>query len=52
MTFCDLSHKGLECILVQHEKVITYASRQLKDYELKYSTHDLELAAIVFALNF
>ncbi|KAL8114684.1 hypothetical protein AgCh_021522 [Apium graveolens] len=36
---------------MQHNKVITYASRQLKPHELKYPTHDLELAAIVFALK-
>ncbi|KAL8125633.1 hypothetical protein AgCh_013050 [Apium graveolens] len=43
--------KGLGCVLMQHSKVIAYASRQLKPHELKYLTHDLELAAIVFALK-
>ena len=45
------SHKGLGCMLMQHGKVIAYASRQLKEYEIRYPTHDLELAAIVFALK-
>ena len=49
--YSDASHKGLGCVLMQHGKVIAYASRQLKDYELRYPTHDLELAAIVFALK-
>ena len=49
--YSDTSHKGLGCVLMQHGKVIAYASRQLKDYELRYPTHDLELAAIVFALK-
>ena len=49
--YSDASHKGLGCVLMQHDKVIAYASRQLNDYELRYPTHDLELAAIVFALK-
>ena len=36
---------------MQHGKVIVYASRQLREYEFRYPTHDLELAAIVFALK-
>ncbi|KAL8089040.1 hypothetical protein AgCh_038704 [Apium graveolens] len=47
----DASHKGLGCVLMQHSKVIAYASSQLKPHELKYPTHDLELAARVFALK-
>ncbi|GJY11036.1 putative reverse transcriptase domain-containing protein [Tanacetum coccineum] len=47
----DASKKGLGCVLMQHGKVITYASRQLKPYEVNYPTHDLELAAVVFALK-
>nr|GEV38786.1 putative reverse transcriptase domain-containing protein [Tanacetum cinerariifolium] len=43
--------KGLGCVLVQHGKVIAYASRQMKPYEENYPTHDLELAAVVFALK-
>ena len=49
--YSDASLKGLGCVLMQHGKVIAYASRQLKTHELKYPTHDLELAAIVFALK-
>ena len=49
--YSDTPHKGLECVLMQHGKVVSYSSRQLKDYELRYPTHDLELAAIVFALK-
>ena len=47
----DTSMKGLRCVLMQHGKVVAYASRQLKKYEKNYPTHDLELAAIVFALK-
>ena len=39
----------LRCVLIQNRRVIAYASRQLKDYEKNYPTHDLELAAVVFA---
>nr|GFC75178.1 putative reverse transcriptase domain-containing protein [Tanacetum cinerariifolium] len=49
--YSDASRKGLGCVLMQHGKVIDYASRQLKPYEVNYPTHDLELAAVVFALN-
>nr|GEY83926.1 retrotransposon protein, putative, Ty3-gypsy subclass [Tanacetum cinerariifolium] len=45
--YSDASKKGLGC----HGKVIAYASRQLKPYEVNYVTHDLELAAVVFALK-
>nr|GFA33240.1 hypothetical protein [Tanacetum cinerariifolium] len=44
--YSDASKKGLGCILMQDGKVIAYASRQLKPYEVNYPTHDLELAAI------
>nr|GFA19864.1 retrotransposon protein, putative, Ty3-gypsy subclass [Tanacetum cinerariifolium] len=47
----DASKKGLGCVLMQHGKVIAYASRQLKPYEVNYPTHDLELAAVVFTLK-
>nr|GEY14192.1 reverse transcriptase [Tanacetum cinerariifolium] len=43
--YSNASKKGLGCILMQHGKVISYASRQLKPYEANYATHDLELAA-------
>ncbi|GKA81896.1 putative reverse transcriptase domain-containing protein [Tanacetum coccineum] len=49
--YCDASHKGLGAVLIQNEKVITYASRQLKIHEKNYTTHDLELGVVVFALN-
>ncbi|KAL4367743.1 hypothetical protein GQ457_05G022050 [Hibiscus cannabinus] len=49
--YSDASHSGLGCVLMQGENVIAYASRQLKPHELNYPTHDLELAAIVFALK-
>ena len=49
--YCDASKQGLECVLMQHENVIAYASRQLKKHEKNYPTHDLELAAVVFALR-
>jgi hypothetical protein len=51
VVFSDASLKGLGCILMQQDKVIAYASRQLKDHERNYPTHDLELAAVVFALK-
>ncbi|GJU77793.1 putative reverse transcriptase domain-containing protein [Tanacetum coccineum] len=47
----DASRKGLGAVLMQREKVITYASRQLKIYEKNYTTHDLELGVVVFALK-
>ncbi|WRX29259.1 Reverse transcriptase domain - like 10 [Theobroma cacao] len=49
--FCDALGVGLGCVLMQHGKVIAYASRQLKRHEQNYPIHDLEMAAIVFALN-
>ncbi|GJR05057.1 putative reverse transcriptase domain-containing protein [Tanacetum coccineum] len=52
IVYCDASHKGLGAVLMQNEKVIAYASRQLKIYEKNYTTHDLELGAVVFALKF
>ncbi|KAJ9556067.1 hypothetical protein OSB04_010681 [Centaurea solstitialis] len=49
--YCDASYHGLGCVLMQRGKVIAYASRQLKAHEANYPTHDLELAAVVFALK-
>ncbi|XP_021631856.2 uncharacterized protein LOC110629250 [Manihot esculenta] len=49
--YSDASHNGLDCVLMQEGKVVAYASRQLKPHEKNYPTHDLELAAIVFALK-
>ncbi|GJT44949.1 putative reverse transcriptase domain-containing protein [Tanacetum coccineum] len=42
---------GLGCVLMQRGKVIAYTSRQLKIHETNYTTHDLELGAVVFALK-
>ncbi|KAM1286042.1 hypothetical protein ACFX2J_000134 [Malus domestica] len=49
--YSDASLNGLGCVLMQQSRVIAYASRQLKTHERNYPTHDLELAAIVFALK-
>ena len=51
MVYCDASCIGLGYVLMQKNKVIAYASRQLKKHEQNYPTHDLELATIVFALK-
>nr|GEY22926.1 reverse transcriptase domain-containing protein [Tanacetum cinerariifolium] len=51
VVYCDASHKGLGVVLMQKEKVIAYASRQLKVYEENYTIHDLELGAVVFSLK-
>nr|XP_009784202.1 PREDICTED: uncharacterized protein LOC104232644 [Nicotiana sylvestris] len=50
VVYCDASGVGLGCVLMQHGKVIAYASRQLKAHEKNYPTHDLNLAVVVFAL--
>ncbi|KAA3487728.1 CCHC-type integrase [Gossypium australe] len=49
--YSDVSLSGLGCVLIQARKVIAYASRQLKPHKRNYSTHDLELATIVFTLK-
>ncbi|GJT27713.1 putative reverse transcriptase domain-containing protein [Tanacetum coccineum] len=49
--YCDASLQGLGAVLMQREKVITYASRQLKPHEENYTTHDLELGTVAFALK-
>jgi len=49
--YSEALKNGLDCVLMQKDKVVAYASRQLKPYEKNYPTHDLELAAVVFALN-
>ncbi|GKB92301.1 putative reverse transcriptase domain-containing protein, partial [Tanacetum coccineum] len=51
VVYCDASHKGLGAILMQREKVIPYASRQLKVHKKNYTTHDVELGSVVFALK-
>ena len=49
--YYDASRIGLGCVLMQRGKVIAYASRQLKGHEQNYPTHDLEMAAVIFALK-
>ena len=51
VVYSDASRQGLGCVLMQNDRVIAYASRQLKKHEENYPTHDLELAAVVFALK-
>ncbi|GKC68060.1 putative reverse transcriptase domain-containing protein, partial [Tanacetum coccineum] len=51
IVYYDASHKGLGDVLMQNEKVIAYTSRQLKIQEKNYTTHDLELGAVVFAFK-
>nr|GEV40203.1 putative reverse transcriptase domain-containing protein [Tanacetum cinerariifolium] len=47
VVYCDASHQGMGAVLMQREKVIAYASRQLKPHEENYTTHDLELGAVI-----
>ena len=49
--YCDASSAGLGCVLMQSGRVVSYGFRQLKNHEQNYPTHDLELAAVVFALK-
>jgi hypothetical protein len=49
--YCDASGTGLGCVLMQNNRVISYASRALQNHEQNYPTHDLELAAIIHALK-
>nr|GEX25143.1 putative reverse transcriptase domain-containing protein [Tanacetum cinerariifolium] len=51
VVYCDALHKGLGAVLMQREKVIAYACRQLKIHEKNYTTHDLELGLVVFSLK-
>ena len=51
VVYCDVSRVGLGCVLLQHGKVIAYASRKLKVHEQSYPTHGLELVAVVFFLK-
>ncbi|KAJ0695640.1 putative nucleotidyltransferase, Ribonuclease H [Helianthus annuus] len=51
VVYRDASRQGLGRVLMQRQKVIAYASRQLKVHERNYTTHDLELGAVVFALK-
>ncbi|GKD09095.1 putative reverse transcriptase domain-containing protein, partial [Tanacetum coccineum] len=52
VVYYDASHKGLGVVLMQREKVIAYASRQLKIHEKNYTIHDLELGSVVFSLKY
>ena len=49
--FCDASKDRLGCVLMQSERVVAYGSRQQKNHEKNYPTHDMELAAIILALK-
>ena len=49
--FCDASKDGLGCIFLKSGRVVAYGSRQLKNHEQNYPTHDMELATVVFALE-
>ena len=49
--YCDASRAGLGCVLMQSGRVVAYGSCQLKNHEQNYPTHDMELAAVVFALK-
>nr|GFB10695.1 retrotransposon protein, putative, Ty3-gypsy subclass [Tanacetum cinerariifolium] len=51
VVYCDASGIRLRCVSMQRDRVIAYASRQLKIYEKNYMTHDLELGAVVFAFK-
>ncbi|GJZ75665.1 retrotransposon protein, putative, ty3-gypsy subclass [Tanacetum coccineum] len=51
VVYCNASNQGFGCILMQRNTVIAYASRQLKIHEKNYTTHELELGAVVFALK-
>jgi hypothetical protein len=49
--YCNASGQGLGCVLMQNGRVVAYASRKLRKHEVKYPTHDLELAAMVHTLK-
>ena len=49
--YCDASGTGFGCVLMQENRVITYASRALRPHALNYPTHDLELAAVIHAFK-
>ena len=49
--FAVYTDDWLGCVIMQNEKVVSYAARKLKPHEMNYPTHDLELAAVVFALK-
>ena len=49
--YCDTSRQGLGCVLMQERRVIAYAPRQVRPHEENYPVHDLELAAVIYALK-
>lgn len=51
MVYCDASYVGLDCVLIQHGRVVAYASIQFNVHEKSYLTHDLELLVVIFALK-
>jgi len=51
VVYNDASQQELGCVLMQNGRVVVYASKQLKPHELNYPTHELELAAVIFALK-
>ncbi|WVZ81007.1 hypothetical protein U9M48_028434, partial [Paspalum notatum var. saurae] len=51
IVYCDAFRDGLGCVLMQEDKVIAYASRQLRKHEMNYPTHDLELAALDYDME-
>ena len=51
IVYCDASRAGLGCALMQSGRVVAYGSRQMKNHEQNYPTHNMELAAVVFALK-
>ena len=51
MVYSDASRKAIVYVLMQNDRMVVYASRQLKKHEENYPTHDLELAAVVFSLK-
>jgi hypothetical protein len=51
VVYSDASKRGMRCVLMQHGRVIAYASRQLKSHEMNYPVHDPKLAMVVFALR-
>ncbi|GKF62372.1 retrotransposon protein, putative, ty3-gypsy subclass, partial [Tanacetum coccineum] len=51
VVYCDASNQGLSCVIMQRGKVIAYALRQLKMHKKNYTTHNLELGAVVLLLR-
>ena len=49
--YSDASKLGLGCVLMQHEKIIVYAFRQLRNHEKNYPTHDMKLSVVIFVLK-